>query len=49
LRICLLAVAFRRCLELFRQRSADAGVAPTGSAAPVPAVPAAVPAGGVVA
>lgn len=35
LRLCLLAVAFRRCLELFAQRVDDTGVAPPP--APVPA------------
>ncbi len=37
LRLCLLAVAFRRCLELFRQRATTPAVEPALVAAPQPA------------
>ena len=37
LRLCLLAVAFRRCLELFHQRTAESEAKESASAAPVAA------------
>ena len=35
LRLCLLAVAFRRCLELFQQRAEKPAASPTGHIAAV--------------